>query len=418
MPVHSRRRIRSSGGLTTAVCNFVVTHRVGPTQTFLPAIGMIGTAETMEDFVTPNFRSLVASGSVINNPMSRTKDSITRSPKSWNRYVYNTRESDDIRVVQVSAAPIGEPDCSQQKYGIDIDRLISLACTRALGNIAPPDATSLLTLGEFAETVALLRNPVSALTSAFQKLIRLRAKYWRLKAAGLSVEAIASQYLAVMFGMKPLLNDIQMFWNLLSRYTPPRRTSRAKFEEQGSWSERKAYSSPFGQPLFGETLTSGTMKAEVSAGSFYQYELQDDYSSILGVRLSDVPIAVWQLTGMSFVVDWAFNVSSFIKAFTPVAGVHRLAEWYTVRTEVAETVELSTLTHPQDPTWTGSGGGDTVTRIIETYSRHPCNLGEYVGLHSNIAWSPTKTLLSLSLLTQAVAVWSRGKNIPLPFHRG
>lgn len=411
----SGHRTRTNGSQADAICNMIVYRRAAPVQNLYPTIGLIGDRQEMSDYVTPNFRKLVSEGAIINNPMTITKDSITRQTQGFTRQVKVQRESDDIRVITFSASPLAAPDCSIDKYGIDIEALISLACTRALGNIAPPDATSLLTLGELAETIALMRNPIDALTSAFKQLVKLRAKYWKLKAAGLSVTAVASQYLAVMFGMKPLLSDIQMFWKLLGRFVPPRRTARAQFERSGEWYEQQDYGLPFEQPLFGVTGTTGKATVTVRAGSLYQYELQNDYSSMFGVRLSDVPIAMWQLTGFSFLVDWALNVSSFIKALTPVAGVRRLSEWYTVHTVVEETVQLSTLVHASDSTWTGSGGGDTVTRILETYTRSPCNLGEHVGIHSNLAWSPTKTLLSLSLLTQAVAGFAKGKQIPLNF---
>lgn len=411
----SGMRERTDGGLATAICNMIVYRQAAPVQYLYPGIGLMGTYRHMVDCVTPNFRKLVSEGMIINNPMTITKDSITRIPKSFRREVKVEKASDDIRVITFSAAPLAAPDCSIEKYGIDVEALISLACTRALGNVAPPDATSLLTLGELAETIALMRNPIDALTSGFKKLTQLRAKYWKLKAAGLSVTAVASQYLAVMFGMKPLLSDIQMFWKLLGRFVPPRRTARAQFNREREWYQQSPYSSPFEQPLTGVIGVTGTAKVEVRAGTIYQYELQDDYSSILGVRLSDVPVAIWQLTGFSFLVDWALNIASFIKAVTPVAGVHRLADWYTIRTVVEETVQLSNLTHVPDSTWTGSGGGDSVTRILETYTRVPCNLGEHVGIRSNIAWSPTKTLLSLSLLTQAIAGAVQGKKIPLDF---
>lgn len=405
----NRKRMHQS----SSVVSRTVTYHQRPPFIGTCNPGVSGENRKMYDIVTPKFESLRAAGVVINNPCSWTKDVVVRTFCPINRVCSNTPQVGDAIAASWGAAPLPVPPSDPALYSIDMERLVKLATTTALGGIAPPDATSLLTLGELGETVALLRNPVNALTTSFRRLTKLKREYWKLRASGVAANAIASQYLAVMFGMQPLINDVNTYMGLLSRFVPPRRTSRAKAQDSATRSESADYRNPWGQPFVGSTYLTGTLEVTVRAGSLYEYAYQDNMSAIFGFRVADVPIAMWQLTKMSFLVDWAFNVSHLLKALTPVAGVHRLAEWYTVKTVCTETIKLSELYHQPIPGWTGTGGGDTVTRVVESYTRHPCNLGDHVGLTHNVRWNPTKTLLSLALLTQQVSTWARGKPIPL-----
>lgn len=402
----------------TVMTTVTVNRFNAPTTTGAAIIGVEGTNRVMDDWVIENFRSEQARGVIFNNPCSWTKDSISRSQCPMTRVTSNIPRDGDIIDARWGASPLAVPPADPALYSLDWERLRRLACTAALGGIAPPDATSLLTLGELGETLTLIRNPIGGLTNSFKNMINLKRKYFKMKAAGVAAEAVANEYLAVMFGMQPLIADINMYIGLLSRFVPPRRTARGKAQDSSTRRVVQRYEDPWGQPFIGHTTLEGTLEVYVRAGSLYEYSCQDTISAMLGLRLSDVPIALWQLTRFSFLVDWAFNVGSTIRALTPVAGVHRLAEWYTVRSVCTETIKLSMLYHKDVPGWSGSAGGDTVTRVVESYTRYPCNLGDYVGLTYNIKWNPTKTLLSLALLTQTISTWARGKQIPLPQHRG
>lgn len=411
-PLYGPRHREVLGQATVTASRTITYHQKAPFAGTV-SVGAVGENRWMDDIVTPNFRSEQARGVVINNPCSWTKDNIERAPCAIQRTCSNIPKPGDAIAASWGAAPLPVPPADPAAYSLDWERLVKLACTSALGGIAPPDATSLLTLGELGETIALLRNPVEGLTTSFKKLIDLKRRYWRLKAAGLSVQAIANQYLAVMFGMAPLMADINMYLGLLSRFVPPRRTSRGNAQDSARRSETLPFTLPYNQPFSGFTTLEGELVVEVRAGSLYEYAYHDDLTAMFGLRLSDVPIAAWQLTRFSFLVDWAFNVGMTIRALTPVAGVVRLAEWYTVRSTCTETIKLSALTHDYVPGWTGSGGGDTVKRVVESYARYPCNLGDHIGLTYNVKWSPTKTLLSLALLTQTVSQFLKGKSIPM-----
>lgn len=210
-----------------------------------------------------------------------------------------------------------------------------------------------------------------------------------------------------MFGMRPLVKDIEALLEavLFKRPSIPRFTARAAISDTAERiiPERK-FSRMWDQPMSGVFTGNGEASVHVRAGCLYTYNLEgiDAARAKFGIRLSDTPISAWQLIPMSFLVDWVLNISDIIKALTPVAGVVRLAEWYSVKVVVREARRISTMVPAADPTWTGSGGGDQLIYTVETKDRVPCVLGEHVRLHSNIKWDFTKTLLSVALLTQTL----------------
>jgi hypothetical protein len=76
---------------------------------------------------------------------------------------------------------------------------------------------------------------------------------------------------------------------------------------------------------------------EARAGVLTDVELS--HVSIWGTDA--IASSLWELTPFSFILDWFFNVGQKIAAFSPNAGVRKLASWVTVRT-------LATLTNSAD----------------------------------------------------------------------
>jgi hypothetical protein len=87
--------------------------------------------------------------------------------------------------------------------------------------------------------------------------------------------------------------------------------------------------------------------------------------------MAQIPAAIWEIIPFSFVVDWFVNVESFIRAVTPKADVHRLAEWVTIETEREEmfTANYSWNNAPTQDEVTPPGGH--FKRVITEKTRNP-----------------------------------------------
>jgi hypothetical protein len=69
-----------------------------------------------------------------------------------------------------------------------------------------------------------------------------------------------------------------------------------------------------------------TVRCGFLTSNTYSNGLQDRW----GMRLSDIPAAMWELIPLSFMVDWVLNVRQLIAALSPRLGLSVLAEWTTV----------------------------------------------------------------------------------------
>jgi hypothetical protein len=117
----------------------------------------------------------------------------------------------------------------------------------------------------------------------------------------------------------------------------------------------------------------------VSGGCLYQWE--QTFNSAFGLRISDIPSAIWELLPYSFVVDWVLNVGDYVQAITPKKGVNHLASWATVR-------ETITVDCYHSAVWTYSGSDyesvSTPSGVIH-YTRQ--RIERIPGPQAGISWS-------------------------------
>lgn len=244
----------------------------------------------------------------------------------------------------------GQIRCKDLITTTDIMSMVVQASTAAMGKVAPPTIQGLVTLGELRETIHMLRNPFQNLVKFLESVKRTsRYKRWRAsRQAGNLSEFLQAEWMRYRYGIRPFISELQAGLSaveaILANGEKPRYTARSKIEVSQSSIEVP-------------TLTDGTYNVQtrasylhkviVRAGVLYDWDLDfQGTGSILGLRASDVPAALWELTTLSFVLDWFVNIGDYISAITPVAGVTRLAEWYTV------TEELSALRTASNPTLT------------------------------------------------------------------
>jgi hypothetical protein len=157
---------------------------------------------------------------------------------------------------------------------------------------------------------------------------------------------------------------------------PKRQTFRAKMQQvdDASWSS-------YGFTGSIRHLDSYVYKRTVSVNVGFLYEFTSDYGigDKWGLQLGQVPITLWNLASLSFVVDWGLNVGQFISALTPVPGANRLAEWISIRIEHDLSRSYSGQWYETWAGWdnlqssTGTRSPDTFK--LSTYSRVP-----FVGL--------------------------------------
>lgn len=337
-----------------------------------------GTTEQMTDVVTPEYKKTSRLGGIINSHMrklTQTREGSTYGPM-FTCTINGIQYYGDLRgpgwVAHVLTAPVRPP--GRPLLSIDIANLRALASTRALANMNKPDYSGLVTLGELAETLRYLRNPIASgtkLARAFEKSIATIGK--RDKGAHSTAPvtaALGGAFFSIQFGLKPLLSEIVGILETLRDADfskADRKTARAKESRslQDTWVATESFS--------GITYTATyvyTEETTVKCGFLYTNSADVSMSDHFGTNLRDLPKAIWQVSPLSFVADWFANIGAFIGAITPHAGTRILAGWTTTVTKRTLTRTVSNYLMAAPYTTSRNGSGTDSVEFI-SYEREP-----------------------------------------------
>jgi len=413
----------------------------GSTTTSVQDGLIVGELTVFQDVVTKDYRKKQAAGTVINNPCISDFESFSYVPSPCTReyvgsYPQHLWSPGSVYKIIHSGIPVGDRDFTQIPE-VDVESLVIEASTRALAEVGKPDAQGLVILAELQKTLQFMRNPVEALTVMREKILRIRdvnerrkfilellqsrvrnaknvmdIKRWKAAIDGYlsrslfaevsraTAVGVSSQHLAVLYGLLPLIHDIEDVLKAARKLQSPKRV-RATARGKASASTEANWTRTLGISFGWANISGyGSRQVNVRAGSLYDIGLVGPTGlQELGLMLSDLPAAVYEVISYSFVVDWVINLGDYIQAITPVAGVNRLAEWYTVET-IETSIETIDSVENGGGDWSVQGGGDMGTCVRRRRTRTPTNLGDRSGLTFTCNMGVSQILASISLLTQ------------------
>lgn len=385
-----------------------------------------------QDVVTPNYKRLVAEGNILNNPFASIKTTCIATPKPSGGSVPDTWNDpvgweygfyvEDVIGFRWGGAPLRTdliPNEDPTK--------IALAATSAYAGVASSDSMALVSLGEMNETLTLLHEMLQLLKGRaspfiknFEKLQKSLGKGHYTRARSEFLEELANLWLKYRYGVMPLIYDIEGVLKALdaSARGSWRRTSRASDEYSDSGTVTNTKSSG--------TLNSINLSLDWEWGQKYSagvlYDSVLDLQSQLGLRISDIPNALWELTRLSFVADWFANTGDYIAALTSVAKGQDLAAWHTVRTTALQTytyqesgpVTWTRTTPPTSRTFqhTNNGSGASVSWVYSKTTRQPMSRA---AIEWSVKFSPTKKRVfdALALLHNAFGGSVRSRTLRL-----
>lgn len=399
-----------------------------PNPPWSTAVGYQGEYCVIVDEVNPRFQERSKRGEVINTPFSlvRTTTFPTLGPYlstvSGSTTWFGDLTKTDFPSANRLPSLIGEMPLL---LGLPNDHtdMRTRVGTSAMARVAGAKYPGLVSAGELGETLRYLRNPIATglkLASAIERKLSRRvlrngkyqpgllAKQLDQRPSKSISEELSSLYLETMYGMRPLVKEISDLAEALTAQavTYPRETARAK--EDNSWQGSLTRVSSESGITFNETLEY-SRKVVVRAGCMYHFYSELDSSNReWGVRLTDVPSALWALTPSSFVVDWFLNTNQVIAALTPIHGLVKDAVWTSVSIEETLYRKASGYKIPSWSTTNSSGGTASSSIRIIRKERSPTIT---VGL------APTKITsglvdLSLSQTTSLMAMLTQ-RMVPL-----
>lgn len=312
---------------------------------------LVGSRAVMVDRITSRFRERSARGEVIVNPMSREETVFQTGDSGWR---FNTFAGSPQREY------VGDwsGNWCTMRYGTPghlslptYDTLIAEVSTQARAGVLQPTVQGMVSLAEFTKTFRMLASPFKSLTSYIGRTGKRKGKQQSF------AETARSSWLEYRYGWRPFMREIESIVEALGKSYSPRLTARAMRSQTDEASD-SFVGSDSGVNIPFTIVTKRELV--IRAGILYVHELAlDGYQ--WGMSLRDLPSTAWELVPYSFVVDWFVNVSSFIEAVVPKAGVHTLGSWVVVKKTTTTTRTSGTATFSN---WTTQRSPNAVERTV------------------------------------------------------
>jgi hypothetical protein len=265
---------------------------------------------------------------------------------------------------------VGAPDYGE--LSIDLGEAVAEAKTACLNNIDKTPYSFGQDIGELAETIAFLRDPLKSLKNV-SNLYRRAVKYGSLlkgRRIALTAKRTADIYLEYSLAAAPLFRSICNFYDALHEepYQPKRQTARGHVKLDKSIPTHTQSIQYYG----GNTVTfnvSTIVERTVRAG--FLYEVENPAIGVwykYGLRVKDIPETVWQVMPLSFMVDRLVGISDSIRGFTNLTdpSINSLAGWLTIK---ENTIKTTSVVHISESGYTSSVLPDLLFQKAFTYTR-------------------------------------------------
>lgn len=244
-----------------------------------------------------------------------------------------------------------------------------LALQKARSKVANADLELGETLGEYKETIQMLRNPLSNLRKhlvddrsrnlnllkAFAKKDKRQINRLMGRTGKASAKTAASTWLEVRYGLRPLIGLVQDAVDLVNNkrnqvFDPTKiRSARTMLNFPSiSTSLEQTDSRDF------SCRSNVIVEQNVQATASVQYtsEYEDNLFDRLGLSPQFLPETLWNLTRASFIVDWIFTVGPWLGSLRYNPGVKILGNTVGIKTTRKATTEVIEIANTGVNNWT------------------------------------------------------------------
>lgn len=306
-------------------------------------------SETMSDYVDPGFHTRMKNGEVFNHPMSYTAN---RMSLSENQSKWFKRKTDDptwwmrltegnytAHALKKTFKPAGYKtnECSAP---IDVERQAKQAC---LADVDSTPYEFFEDIAELRETIRFLRNPLESLKNVSKsfkkKKDHINTRPWQYKRRAKALADLWAQY---RFAAAPLVRSIMSALEAYNerdkKLRPARRTAHGhRFSEAlpvSSALSTFAHTSYPTDICHWEYVKTSERVLRGHASIYYEVSNPlDNWNFRLGLRLKDIPVTLWEVVPLSFMVDRLVNIKNAISGVLNLSDptVAFLASSYTTR---------------------------------------------------------------------------------------
>lgn len=326
-----------------------------PSAIFNGYVQVYKKVETMNDYVTQNWRAIRNAGGIINNPLNHSIEEWWREPCVYTDYAatfglancsgVSTKISDGTPVRYFGTRAM--QDVCGNTYpstpSLDVGSLSAQAVSKANANIGFNEMQALPALAESEKTI----HSITQLTRRVYRFTKALVRFdvGRVMAE-FSPKQLADRWMEARYAIRPLIYDMRdaVAAAAAAKRTNIRRTFKGVKTGSGVSEEVVKTFSNSRFDVYAKRRVERTVSA--SAGVLTATQ-QVSNSMIWGL---DRPIeAIWELVPYSFVVDWFLNVGTTLASWTPKFGIKTLASWVTVKDSVMKTARIDHLVDNYNP---------------------------------------------------------------------
>lgn len=316
----------------------------------------------MEDVVIENFRTRSKAGEIFNNPCYKREIETTYNFTSWS---YGTTSRNYYFELYGSKGYL--PLISDLPGDESVTNAINLAVTRAKAKVTSEAILLGATLGELRETRNMFISAASRLrhfgTYAHRYLDELSKSrsYW--DKAGKLIGTASDAWMEMRFGWRPFVAEAQAFYKALQGLS--------------NFAERQTFRA--GENLHYENSDRVSWRQDSSMTWWFDRSVKEDHSIRAGVLceqryggvpdtwgLTKIPSVVWELTRLSWAVDYFLNIGDLIAAYTPDTLWTPMASWVTIKSKREAKVSHNGF---DAPLWSIYGDAPSRTTVTTEYRR-------------------------------------------------
>lgn len=307
-----------------------VTYRIGsppnyvlgsPTTLTYPN-SKIGVKEYIDSVDTGRF----IPGIVRINPVVISRTTVSCDPCTM------TSPKDPGAGYQVLSGDISAVYCAQSwpsNDGSDWSTLYSeLSRNRAMAKFSSPDWDVGAEIGELTETLSMLRHPLTGIVefiNRWRKSCYRSPKYKFMD----TMDMLTSTWMEYRYGLMPLIYSAQDIFKLMTKGSLKTSASLSRLSASAKGVDYTT-GTPNNSGILGLSNVwrkDTELKIRYNTKIYFRYNQNLDWLTALkALGLDPLGFAslAWELTSLSFVVDWCFNVGDWLRAITPNPQVELL----------------------------------------------------------------------------------------------
>jgi hypothetical protein len=260
-----------------------------------------------------------------------------------------------------------------------------LALQRAYGNVNAALLGLGTELGELSETLTMLRHPFKSLRD-FLNYKNWPSEKWHLfnflatgnykgRSGKRAIAAATSTWMEIRYGLRPLLYTIEEVMTLVREGIKPveDKIYNARSSSSGVVDRKTRSSITAVAHTYTSIRADFNCEVQFRANASVQYRYKD-LPSVLekyGLSAQHFPEIAWELTRLSFVVDWFYGIGPWISALRRSPSVEYLGNTLGKKVTMKVTISNPSYKYYYDPTWYPIESSacdirkDTYTRVID-----------------------------------------------------